>query len=141
VPDGRIIADTGPLVAFLVREDLHHSWAKEQFKNLPAPFLTCEPVLTEAFYLVHRLNEGKQRFFELLDSGLLSVEFELMTEQKALSRLVRKFGDVPMSLADACVVRMAEMSPKASVFTLDGHFRIYRKHGRQPIPTILPPAL
>jgi len=141
VPEGGIIADTGPLVAFLVREDIHHSWAVEQFKKLPAPFLTCEPVLTEAFYLVHRLKEGKERFFKLLDSGLFTVELELMREQKALSRLVRKYGDVPMSLADACVVRMAEMSPKASVFTVDGHFRIYRKHGRHVIATIMPPAL
>jgi predicted nucleic acid-binding protein len=139
VAEGRIIADTGPMVAFLVKEDIHHSWAVEQFKRLPAPFLTCEPVLTEAFYLVHRLKEGKERFFKLLDSGLFAVELELMGEQKALSRLVRKYGGVPMSLADACVVRLAEKFPKASVFTVDGHFRIYRKHGRQVIPITMPP--
>jgi len=140
VPEFRIIIDTGPLVAFLVSEDSHHSWAVEQFKILTFPFLTCEPVLTEAFYLVHRLKQGKSRFFELLNSGLLTVGFDLMEERTALSRLVRKYHDVPMSLADACVVRMAEISPKASVFTLDGHFRIYRKEGRQVIPTIMPPA-
>lgn len=140
MPEGRIIADTGPLVAFLVREDLHHSWAVEQFKDLPAPFLTCEPVLTEAFYLVHRLRGGKQRFFTLLGSGLLAVEFDLIGEQKALGNLVRKYGDLPMSLADACVVRMAELSPGASVFTVDSQFRIYRKNGRQVIPSILPPG-
>jgi predicted nucleic acid-binding protein len=140
VPDGRVIVDTGPLVAFLVKEDVYHSWAVEQFKKLAAPFITCEPVLTEAFYLLHRLKDGDKRFFALLDSGLLRVEFELMGEQEALSRLVRKYDDLPMSLADACVVRMAEIFSKASVFTVDGHFRIYRKHGRQVIPTIIPPA-
>jgi predicted nucleic acid-binding protein len=141
VPDGRIIADTGPLVAFLVTDDLHHAWAVEQFKSLPAPFLTCEPVLTEVFYLVHRLKDGKKRFFGLLDSGLLTVELELLEERNALSKLVRKYDDAPMSLADACVVRMAEVSPGTSVFTVDGHFRIYRKHGRQVIPTVMPPDI
>jgi uncharacterized protein len=141
VPEGRVIADTGPLVAFLVSEDLHHSWAMEQFKHLPAPFLTCEPVLTEAFYLVQRLKGGKERFFELLGSGLLLVEFDLIGEREALRKLIRKYDDVPMSLADACVVRLAESAPKASVFTVDGHFRIYRKHGRQTIPTIVPSGL
>lgn len=139
MPEGRIIADTGPLVAFLVKEDRHHSWAVEQFKELPAPFLTCEPVLTEAFHLVQRLKGGKQRFFALLGAGLLTVEFDLVAEQRALGNLVRKYADLPMSLADACVVRMAELSPGASVFTVDSHFRIYRKNGRQVIPSILPP--
>jgi predicted nucleic acid-binding protein len=139
VPEGRVIADAGPLVAFLVREDAHHSWAVEQLKTLPAPFLTCEPVLAEAFYLIHRLKDGKKKFFGLLDSGLLTVELALMGEQKALSRLVQKYDDVPMSLADACVVRMAEMSSRSTVLTVDGHFRVYRKHGRQMIQTIMPP--
>jgi len=141
VTERGVIADTGPLVAFLVREDLHHDWAVEQFKVLPAPFLTCEPVLTEAFHLVRRLKGGKERFFELLGSELFTVEFELVGEQEALSKLVRKYDDAPMSLADACVVRLAESAPKASVFTVDSHFRIYRKHGRQVIPTIMPPGL
>jgi uncharacterized protein len=140
VPEGRILADTGPLVAFLVKEDAYHSWAVDEFKNLPTPFLTSEAVLTEAFYLLHRLRQGKERFFDLLDSGLIAVELQLMVEQKALRRLVRKYGDVPMSLADATLVRMAEMSPQSLVFTVDGHFNTYRRHGRRLIPTIMPPA-
>ena len=64
-----------PLVALLVAEDAFHSWAVEQFQELPAPFLTCEPVLTECFHLLYRLPEGSKRFFELLDRGLLTVNF------------------------------------------------------------------
>lgn len=138
MPEARIIADAGPLVAFLVKEDLHHEWAKEQFGHLQAPFLTCEPVLTEAFYLVHRLRDGKKRFFELLHSGVLAVDFVLMDERTAVTKLVRKYEDVPMSLADACVVRMAELCTEAIVLTVDGDFHTYRKHGKQVIPAILP---
>jgi predicted nucleic acid-binding protein len=141
VAEGRVIADTGPLVAFLVGEDLHHSWAVEQFKNLPAPFLTCEPVLTEVFYLLQRLKGGRERYFELLATDLLIVEFDLLGEREALRKLVKKYADVPMALADACVVRMTETVSGASVFTLDSHFRIYRKHGRQGIPTIMPSTI
>ena len=102
--------------------------------------LTCEPVLAETFHLVSRLRDGSRRFFELLGTGVVSVEFELMAEQVALAKLVSKYSDLPMSLADACLVRMSEVNADSSVFTLDHHFRIYRKHGRQVIPTIMPPG-
>jgi predicted nucleic acid-binding protein len=133
-----IIVDTGPLVAFLVGRDDHHAWAVAQFQRLPAPFLTCEPVLTETFHLVSRLPDGPRRFFELVCSGLLVVEFEMMAEREALKKLVQKYADLPMSLADACLVRMAELHSRASVFTVDSDFAIYRQHGRRRIATIVP---
>ena len=74
----------------------------------------------------------------LLNRGLLRVEFDLMAERQSLDRLVQKYADLPMSLADACLVRMTELNDKAVVCTLDRHFQIYRKHGRQTIPTIMP---
>jgi predicted nucleic acid-binding protein len=138
VPEALVIADTGPLVAFLVKEDAHHAWARERFKDLPAPFVTCEPVLTETFHLVSRLRGGSRCFFDLVGSGLLTVDWHLLDHVKDLRRLVSKYADLPMSLADACLVRLAEIHSKASVFTVDSHFKIYRKHGRQLISTIMP---
>jgi uncharacterized protein len=133
-----IIVDSGPLVAFLVEPDSHHAWAVERFLELPAPFLTCEPVLTETFYLVSRLHNGPRRFFELLSSGLLNVEFGVVAEREALRKLIYKYADLPMSLADACMVRMSEQIDGAVVFTTDSDFRAYRKNGRQLIPVIMP---
>jgi predicted nucleic acid-binding protein len=138
VPERPVIADTGPLVAFLVEREPRHAWAVEQFKSLPTPFFTCEPVLTETFHLLRHAREGSARFFDLLDRGLFVVDFDLMTETKSLERLIRKHEDLPMSLADACLVRMAETRPNAIVLTLDRHFKIYRKNGRQAIPAIMP---
>lgn len=137
--DPTVIIDTGPLVAFLVEDDIHHAWSVSALKSLLAPFLTCEPVLTETYHLVHRLPCGSRRFFDLLDSGLLLVDVSLLAERRALSKLALKYSDLPMSLADACIVRLAELNPGSAVFTVDGHFRIYRKNGRQVIPTIMPP--
>lgn len=69
---------------------------------------------------------------------MLSTEISVIGEREALWKLMRKYEDLPMSLADACLVRLAELNPGASVFTLDAHFRVYRKHGRQQIPVIMP---
>jgi predicted nucleic acid-binding protein len=117
---------------------LHHRWAVERFRELQASFLTCEPVLTETFYLVSRLRKGPRRFFELLDTGLLNVQFEVQIERVALRKLIHKYSDLPMSLADACLVRMCELLDDPIVFTTDRHFRIYRKNGRQIIPLLMP---
>jgi predicted nucleic acid-binding protein len=133
-----IIVDTGPLVAFLVETDAQHAWAVERFHELPAPFHTCESILTETFYLVSRLHHGPRRFFELLGSSLLNIESNLLIEREPLRKLVHKYTDLPMSLADACVVRMAEQLADAAVFTTDNDFRTYRKNGRQIIPLIMP---
>lgn len=140
MPEQRVIVDAGPLVAFLNERETHHAWVVEQFQSLVPPLFTCEPVLTEAFYLVSRLRDGARRFFQLLGTGVVSVEFDVMAERALLAKLVNKYADLPMSLADACLVRMAERNHDASVFTLDRHFRIYRKHGRRVIPTIIPPG-
>ena len=135
---GDIIVDAGPLVAMMVRTDDHHVWALDRLRELPPPFLTCEPVLAEVAHLVRRVRHGLERFVELLMSDLLRVEFDLMTEWVAVGRLLRKYADRPMSLADACLVRMSELWPEAPVFTLDSDFRVYRRNKRQSLPLICP---
>lgn len=134
----RVIVDTGPLVAFLVKSEQFHGWAVERFQELPTPFLTCEPVLAETFFLLSRVPNGARSFFDLLDSGLLAVDFNVFAERDPLQKLIAKYRDLPMSLADACLVRMAERNDQASVFTADTHFKIYRKHGRQQLRVIMP---
>jgi len=138
VPEKRVIIDTGPLVAFLVKEETHHQWVMEQFQLLPAPFLTCEAVLTEAFFLVRKLPNGTTRFFTLVNSGLLEVDFSIIAEAAALEKLVQRYANVPMSLADGCLVRLARLHPQAVVFTLDRDFQIYRREGRQAISLLMP---
>jgi len=138
VPEGRVIIDTGPLVAFLVKEETHHQWVTEQFQRLAAPFLTCEAVLTEAFFLVRKLPHGTAKFFALLNSGLLDIDFSMIAEGAALEKLVHRYANVPMSIADACLVRLSKLHPQSLVFTLDQDFHIYRRDGRQPIPLLIP---
>ena len=135
---GEVIVDTGPLVAMLVKTDHHHAWAVERLRELPPPFLTCEPVLAEVAHLVRRVRHGLERFVDLLMSDLLRVDLDLMGERAAVGRLLRKYADRPMSLADACLVRLAELNDRAAVLTIDGDFAVYRMHGRRVIPLISP---
>lgn len=133
-----VIIDTGPLVALLNETETWHRWATEQAAELRWPFLTCEPVITEACFLLARIPNGPQRVMEALSRGDIVLNFALQDHVESVLALMAKYADQPMSLADACLVRMAELHPQARVFTLDRHFRIYRMHGRKTVPVIMP---
>jgi len=133
-----VIADAGPLVAYLKRDDKDHDWAEEVFQRLTSPLRTCDAALSEAFFLLRQTHGGSGELLRLLERGLVVPDFNLLAELPAVGQLLRRYESVPMSLADACLVRMAELNRDASVFTLDSDFRIYRKHRRQAIALIYP---
>ena len=113
-------------------------WVDERVEELEAPLLVCEPVRTEAMYLLGRYSRAQDVLFELLQNGALNVAFRIEEHVGALRRLLQKYRDTPMSLADACVVRMAEIHERHAVLTLDSDFVVYRKHGRTPLTLIQP---
>lgn len=133
-----ILIDTGPLVAFLNRGDAHHVWARSQMERLSAPLLTCEAVLAEAAHLLRRDTRGPAALVELIARGVIAVPFRLEDEIGPVRELLARYADVPVSLADACLVRMSELIPEARVVTLDAHFRVYRRLGRRVIPVVMP---
>jgi len=135
------IADTGPLVAFFDRTERHHSWAVQRVEQIEAPLLVCEPVLAEAMFLLGQYARAIDVLFELLQNGALHIGFHVDTNVGAVRTLMRKYRDTPMSLADACIVRMAEIYESHDVLTLDSDFTIYRKHGRVPLKLIQPSVL
>jgi predicted nucleic acid-binding protein len=134
----RVILDTGPLVAFLNREDRFHAWAVAEWDAIEPPMLTCEAVLSEACFLLRRTVLGSRGVLALVERDVVRLPFRLADEAKEVARLLGRYARVPMSLADACLVRLAERHHDSAVFTLDADFRIYRKHGRQVLPTIMP---
>jgi predicted nucleic acid-binding protein len=134
-----VLLDTGPLVALLDRRDRYHGWAKGQVATLPPMFHACEPVITEACFLLRTQPDGQRALMRMIQRRLIRIEFRLTQEAESVDALLRRYANVPMSLADACVVRMSEVVPDSTVFTLDGDFRIYRRHGRQLISLIMPP--
>ena len=103
------LVDTGPIVAFLNRRDRHHAWAVETFATVRPPLLTCEAVLSEAAYLLRRLDGGPEKTIELLMRGVVAAPFRLEAEAPVVKKLLARYGDVPMDLADACLVRLTEL--------------------------------
>ena len=134
-----ILLDTGPLVALLSQQDDYHTWSKTQFKQFQAPLLTCEAVISEAAFLLRHVSGGLSTLLTMLDQGLLTIPFLLAQEAQVIQFQLEKYANVPMSLADACLVRMSEQYPQARVFTLDSDFYIYRKHRHEKILCIIPP--
>ncbi|MCZ0936597.1 MAG: PIN domain-containing protein [Gemmatimonadetes bacterium] len=138
----RIILDTGPLVALLNSRDPHHGWVREQWEAIEPPLLSCDAVVVEACFLARRLTRGGQsRVLEIVRRGTLDLSFSLSGEIDAVVQLVAKYRDVPMSLADACLVRMSELHRASPVLTLDRDFTIYRRSRRQRIPLLSPGRL
>jgi predicted nucleic acid-binding protein len=130
------LVDTGFLVALLSRNDRHHRWAAAQASRVAPPWITCEAVLSETFHLLG--PAGEPRLAELLRRGALVPAFDLGGELEPVLRLLHKYANLPISLADACLVRMTEMLADPIVLTTDDDFRVYRRHSRQVVPCVLP---
>ena len=132
-----MLLDTGPLVAYLYPRERYHQWAVDQFAALDPPFVTCEPVLTEACFLANRVRLPLPRVLDMLRRGVISIGLELTEEVEAVRTLMQRYASVPMSLADSCLVRLAEMTG-LPILTLDSDFMIYRAHGRRALDLLMP---
>lgn len=133
-----VIVDTGVLVALIDRHDRYHVWVTEQLTRIAPPLLTCEAVISEGWFLLQRVRNGRETLLQLLDRRQVVVQFNLDAELAAVVALLTRYQSVPASLADAELVRMAELYPNSSVFTLDTDFQIYRKNRDRPIPLLSP---
>lgn len=134
----RVLLDTGPLVALFSTREVSHAWVLEKFSSWTEPCVTCDPVLTEAFHLLARVHGGCASLRTALREELIILDFDIRAELPAVLQLMERYEDIPMSLADACLVRMAELSGNAQVFTLDKDFRIYRKNRTESVGLIAP---
>ena len=134
------IVDTGPLVALLDAGDSAHGWTIRVFRQIAGPLLTCEAVVAEAFYLLRSLRPAQDKILDWVERGVIVCPLILAEEVAQIRRLWKKYADVPMSLADACLVRMAELYDGSPILTLDADFSVYRKNGRQVIELISPNA-
>ena len=131
------IADTGLIVALLTRNDPFHSWALHVFQQ-HAPFHVCDAVLGEAVSFF----PDPLRVLQLVARRdlILDPAFDLADELPRVLALATKYADRPMDLADACLVRMSELTERCKIWTVDrDDFAAYRRHGRQTVPCEFPP--
>jgi predicted nucleic acid-binding protein len=133
-----VIIDAGPLVTFCDRRDRRHGWVVEVFRHIAGPLLTCESVMAEALYLTRHRADMQDALLAMIGEGLLSLPFNLERDVENIRSLRLQYQNVPMSLADACLVRLAEEFDGHQVCTFDSDFIVYRKHGKTPISLITP---
>jgi predicted nucleic acid-binding protein len=122
-----ILVDTGPLVALIHEDDNEHRICKDTFLTFSDPLGTVWPVLTEAMYLLSFSWDAQNALWEMIQAGAIEI-LPLGTDDVARMReLMRKYHDLPMDLADAALVRVAERERLRRIFTLDRRdFQIYR---------------
>ncbi|MCC7186128.1 MAG: type II toxin-antitoxin system VapC family toxin [Acidobacteria bacterium] len=133
-----VVIDTGPRVAALAKRDAWHTWAVARWREIEPPMETCEAVLTEAAFLLRNVPGGADALLALVEEGVVEVRFDLGDDVGAVRALLARYADQPMSVADACLVRLTEIRPRAKLLTLDQDFRRYRRLGRKVIPLIAP---
>ena len=133
-----VLVDTGPLVAFLNRRDRYHAWAADQLARVTPPLLTCEAVISETCFLLRSFPSGPSAILQLVGRGLLQMPFRLGNDIVRIEALMRRYANMPISLANACLVCMSEQYSESPLLTCDSDFSIYRKHRRQMIPTLMP---
>jgi predicted nucleic acid-binding protein len=131
-----LLVDAGFLVALLSRRDGNHRWAAAQAPQHRPPWATCEAALSEAFHLLG--VRGEPALTALLRRRAVISAFRFADDMEAVLKLVEKYADVPMSFADACLVRMTETLNDPLLLTTDRDFRVYRRHSRQAIPCVTP---
>jgi predicted nucleic acid-binding protein len=122
-----ILLDTGPIVALLSANDVNHEQAVRVFSETAPPFRCCEAVIAEACFLMRKVDrDGSAEVLALARKGVYEVAVTLREDPAAIETLLRKYADRPISLADACLIRCAELHEEPRIFSFDADFRVYR---------------
>jgi uncharacterized protein len=131
------ICDTGPLVAYLNRNDPYHKWAVALLKQVRPPMLVCEPVLTEVVYFFREDGFAVDPLFQLLEREAVRLDFDVSSYWPRIRTLMSRYRQ--MDLADASIVVMTELHARSQVLTVDRtDFSIYRRNDRQVINFVAP---
>lgn len=121
------LLDTGPLVALLDKSDRYHERAKELMRQVAGPLRTCEPVIGEVCHLLRKVHpDAPKEALRQGQRGLYHVVFRLEEHLPSLVSILEKYHDRPVSLSDACLIRMAEIYKEPRILTFDSDFSIYR---------------
>lgn len=132
----RILVDSGAIVAALDSRDQFHAASAPKFRGLPKPFHTCEAVISEACFLLGESATALDGLLGMIVDSVIVLDFSLAEHSGEVRSLMGKYSDIPMSLADACLVRMSEIGKDSVIFTYDNDFSIYRRNGKEIIATL-----
>ncbi len=115
----KVLIDTGPIVAILSRQDSAHDICVAAMRTIRSPLLTCWPVVTEAAWLLRAYPAAVETLLQSFDCQ----PFELLPltsgDLPAISRILKKYASLPLQLADATLVHLAQREGIDTIFTLD----------------------
>jgi uncharacterized protein len=135
----RVIVGTGPLVAFMDRGEPFHDWSVAQLEQMRGSLVSCEAVIAETDYIVRSRGGNPSGLYDRISDGTIDVSFSLAKEVRAVAKLLQRFADQEMQLADACLVRLSELHQDCILLTTDVQdFTVYRRFERQRIPFLAP---
>jgi predicted nucleic acid-binding protein len=135
------LTDAGPLVALIDADEARHGVCRTALGQLELPLVTTWPAFTEAMYLLSRAggDAGRNALWRLaLTNRLLVLDLSRSALERS-AQLMAKYADLPMDLADATLVAVAEQRGVRRIFTLDRDFHVYRLHDRHRFEVV--PAL
>jgi predicted nucleic acid-binding protein len=122
-----VLLDTGPLVALLSKRDNQHLRARALFADCEPPLRTCEAVIAEACFLMRSVApDGPAEVIALGRKRVYEIGLALAEHQIEVEALLRKYRKQPASLADACLIRCAELYDEPRILTFDSDFNVYR---------------
>ena len=122
-----ILVDAGPLIALIHEDDNEHRRCREAFAAMNEPLGTVWPALAEAMHLLSFSPQAQQALWEMIETGAVEILPLGIDDVPRMRELMHKYRDLPMDLADAALVRVAERERLRRIFTLDRHhFQIYR---------------
>lgn len=132
-----VLLDTGFIVARLDRSEQYHEQCLRVLDGPLVPLVTCEAVIVECCHLLRHINGAKGAILENVEQGIFQIPFALADRAREVSRLMRKYSDVPMDLADACLVDLATQLGTGRLLTLDSDFTIYRWGRNRPFELLI----
>jgi predicted nucleic acid-binding protein len=127
-----VLLDTGFIVALLDRSENFHKACARAVREVRAPLVTCEAVITESCYLLRNLSGASEAVIENVAAGIFEVPFQLSRDTAGVKQVLRKYEDRKIDLADACLIRLADQFGTADILTLDQDFAVYRWGKNKP---------
>ena len=132
-----ILLDTGVIVALLDRSEQFHQRATNGIAELKMPLITCEPVIAETCYLLRQLRGAAETVLENVAAGIFQIPLQLSASAGDVRRILYKYRDQNIDLADACLIHLANEFGTGEILTLDGDFEVYRWGRDKPFHFLL----
>lgn len=133
-----VLLDTGAIVATLDRSESLHEICLRAIAETSAPLVTCEAVIAESCYLVRHLKGAPEAVIANVAAGIFQIPFSLAQSAEQVNTYLRKYQDIGIDLADACLIHLATELRVPEILTLDSDFRRYRWGRNNPFRLLVP---